>query len=252
MSDPDRILNHDGALAFPTDTVWGLGCFLTDKEKVKRTLRLKGSKRQSTSSVVMPTLMDMWGYCKGKEDYLVDQSLDEQARHHATKKDADKRQTLGTLVASLLPGFYTFVLPLKSCEEVCTSRMHIFQTLASTVVGPDRTLGCRLLTHEQTQMLVERAGVPLLATSLNLHGEPPAVDMNGAKAVVEAMNANEKSTPGKQNEQHVFLKMFLPCCDSSSVGESSTVVKYVGNGTLEVLRRGSGDLKPLLKYLRKT
>mmetsp|Transcript_1038 Transcript_1038/g.1840 ORF Transcript_1038/g.1840 Transcript_1038/m.1840 type:complete len:393 (+) Transcript_1038:84-1262(+) len=251
MTDPSRILSHDGALAFPTDTVWGLGCFVTDKEKVKRTLRLKGSNRQSTSSVVMPSLSEMWGYCKGKEDYLVDQSVDEEGMHYLDEKGNQERLTLGTLVSSLLPGFYTFVLPLKTSEEVCASRKHILQTIESTVVGPDRTLGCRLLTHEQTQMVVERAGVPLLATSLNLHGEPPAVDMNGAKGVVDAMNDKEQGTGDKGDEQFNFLKMFVPGCDSSAVGESSTVVKYVGNGTLEVLRQGSGDLKPLLKYIRK-
>lgn len=76
---------HGGMLAYPTDTLWGLGCMADDPDRVRSCLALKGTGRQPVASVIVdPGLLG---------DFV-----------HLPSDASWKR---------FLPGPYTLVLPLK-------------------------------------------------------------------------------------------------------------------------------------------
>ncbi|MCB1044172.1 MAG: Sua5/YciO/YrdC/YwlC family protein [Acidobacteria bacterium] len=76
-------LQSGGALAYPTDTLWGLGCRADDPGAVLGCLSLKGPDRQANCSVIVPIML-----------------LHEIAD---VPDDIDR----------FLPGPYTLILPLK-------------------------------------------------------------------------------------------------------------------------------------------
>lgn len=76
-------LASGGMLAYPTDTLWGLGCRADDADLCKRCLGLKGEKRQPVASVIMtPNMLSRFVHVPAEVD-------------------------------EFFPGPYTLVLPLK-------------------------------------------------------------------------------------------------------------------------------------------
>ena len=90
--DPRKIrravsaLEEGAVIAYPTDTVYGLGCDLTNKHAIERLYQIKGMDRSQPLAFVCPDLSDIARYA------LIDNRAYRLLRH-------------------LLPGPYTFILP---------------------------------------------------------------------------------------------------------------------------------------------
>ncbi|HET6330332.1 MAG TPA: L-threonylcarbamoyladenylate synthase [Holophagaceae bacterium] len=134
-----ELLQKDGVIAYPTDTLYGLGCLASRKRAVARIAELKGRDGKKPMSLLCGDMA----------------MLTRMTRH--------LDQPTFRILRHCLPGPYTFLLAAsKEVPNWLESKGK-----AHPVVGlriPDQTF-CR--------ELVKRLGEPIVTTSCNRSGEPP-------------------------------------------------------------------------------
>lgn len=130
------ILRDDGVIAYPTDTVYGLGCDIKSKKGVERVYRIKRMKPDQPLAFICPDLGEIAKY--------------------AVVDDRTYR-----LMRRLTPGPYCFVL--EATREV----PRILQMKRKTV-------GIRVPHDEVALALVRALGNPIVSTTATLEGEPLA------------------------------------------------------------------------------
>lgn len=143
-------LATDGFVAYPTETVWGLGACADRPQAVDRLMAWKGRADDAPMSVLVPGLAA------------------------AVRIGCQLAPAARRLADAFWPGPLTLVVP-------CETRF------ARGVAGADGALGLRCSPHPVAQGLaiaLEAAGLgPLTSTSLNRSGEPPARDFETARAL---------------------------------------------------------------------
>lgn len=130
------VLRHDGLVAFPTDTVYGVGAVAFKAEVVARLYPIKGRSTEKAIAILIGDLADL-------------------ARVAASVSPEAER-----LAAAFWPGALTLVVPKR--PEV------------PAAVSPGETVGVRVPDHPVARALLQAAG-PLAVTSANKSGEPSAV-----------------------------------------------------------------------------
>lgn len=144
-------LEADGFVAYPTETVWGLGACADRPAAVERLIRFKGRGDSAPLAVLIPEPTSVAAL--------------------GCRLDARASQ----LVERYWPGPLMLVLP---CER----------EFAPGVAGASGALGVRCSPHPLSRALataLEARGLgPLTSTSLNRTGEPPARDFAAARALV--------------------------------------------------------------------
>jgi len=125
-----EILNGGGVIAYPTDTVYGIGCDLFNKEAIERIYGIKHIPRSKPLSFICKDLKDISQY-------------------------AQVSNTAYKIMKRLLPGPYTFLL--RASRQV--PRM---------VVAHQRTVGIRVPDNEICIRLVEQLGRPIISTSASV------------------------------------------------------------------------------------
>lgn len=128
-----EILRDDGVIAYPTDTVYGLGCDIKSKKAVERIYRMKGMKPDQPLAFICPDLGDLAKYA------IVD----------------DRKYRL---MRRLTPGPYCFIL--EATREV----PRILQMKRKTV-------GIRVPHDEVALALVRALGNPIVSTTASKGGE---------------------------------------------------------------------------------
>jgi len=126
-------LERGSVIAYPTDSVYGLGCDLLSKQGIEALYRMKGMRSDQLLSFVCPDLSDIARY--------------------AIVSDAAYR-----VMRRLLPGPYTFILPATK-EVPRTLRMK------------RKTVGVRIPSHPVTLALTSALGRPIVSTSASLDSE---------------------------------------------------------------------------------
>jgi tRNA threonylcarbamoyl adenosine modification protein (Sua5/YciO/YrdC/YwlC family) len=119
-------------IAYPTDTVYGLGCDLFNRKGIDRLYSIKGMDRTQNLAFVCRDLGDVARY--------------------AVMHDHVYR-----VLKQYLPGPYTFIL--ESTREV-----------PKVIQSPRRTVGVRIPNHEVALGLVRELGRPIISTSAARHG----------------------------------------------------------------------------------
>ena len=122
-------LRKGGLICYPTDTIYGIGCNLFDKNAIKKIYQLKGKSYTAPLSFICPDLKNI-------------------AKYAHVSTPAYK------LMRRLLPGPYTFVLPATSLVPKIMLRKR-------------RTVGIRVPDNRVCQMLLEEFGSPVISTSAN-------------------------------------------------------------------------------------
>ncbi|MCF1192364.1 threonylcarbamoyl-AMP synthase [Mangrovimonas sp. AS39] len=124
-----KILRAGGLIIYPTDTVYGLGCDITNKEALEKVARIKGVKLEKANfSFVCEDLSNLSDYVKQIDT--------------ATFK----------ILKRALPGPYTFVLPGA-------------KTLP-TAFKKKRTVGIRVPDNKIAIEIVKQLGNPIISTSI--------------------------------------------------------------------------------------
>jgi tRNA threonylcarbamoyl adenosine modification protein (Sua5/YciO/YrdC/YwlC family) len=125
-------------IAYPTDTVYGLGCDLFNKKAIDRLYQIKGIDRSQMLAFVC-------------------QNLGEVARY-AVMHDSVYR-----VLKQFLPGPYCFIL--EATREV----PKIIQT-------PRKTVGVRIPKHPVALAIAAELGRPIISSTAARHGETPDPD----------------------------------------------------------------------------
>jgi tRNA threonylcarbamoyl adenosine modification protein (Sua5/YciO/YrdC/YwlC family) len=127
-------------IAYPTDTVYGLGCDITNKKAVDRLYAIKGMDRSRPLAFICPDLSEIARYA------VVDNQV-----YRVLKR--------------FLPGPYCFIL--EATREV----PRMLQTRR-------KTIGIRVPNHEVTRAVVRELGRPVISTTAQRAGAEPHVDPN--------------------------------------------------------------------------
>lgn len=128
-----EILRRGGVIAYPTDTVYGIGCDIFQKKAIEAVYRIKGMREDQPLAFICPDLGDIARY--------------------ALVTDRAYR-----IMRSMLPGPYTFILP--ATREV-----------PRILMMKRRTVGIRVPAHPVAQALLEELGHPIVSTSATWQGE---------------------------------------------------------------------------------
>src|SRR5579871_2730061 len=131
-------LEAGGVIAYPTDTVYGLGCDITNKRALDRLYAIKGMDRSHPVAFICPDLSDIARYA------IVDNQVYRVLRR-------------------FLPGPYTFILPAT-------------RDVPKLVQMKRKTVGIRVPALEATRALVRELGRPVVSTTAARPGEDPMVD----------------------------------------------------------------------------
>jgi tRNA threonylcarbamoyl adenosine modification protein (Sua5/YciO/YrdC/YwlC family) len=133
-----EVLVQGGVIAYPTDTVYGIGCDLTNKHAIDRLYAIKRMERTHPLAFVCPDLSDIARYA------MVDNQVYRVLRR-------------------FLPGPYTFILP--ATREV-----------PKLVQMKRKTVGIRVPASEAARALARELGRPIISSTAALPGGDPMVD----------------------------------------------------------------------------
>ena len=132
------VLKKGGLVAFPTDTVYGLGACYNNYDAVERLYRVKQRPRH----LALPLLLADVEQIKEVADYI--------------SPDA------WLLIRRFLPGALTLVLPRSD-------------SVPDIVTGGGETVAVRVPAHPVPVALIEGIGAPVIGTSANTSGKPSAL-----------------------------------------------------------------------------
>ena len=132
------ILKRGGIIAFPTDTVYGLGACASNHQAVERIYAVKGRPQ----NIALPLLL-----ANTSQIGEVAGTMPEVA---------------WLLVRHFLPGALTLVLPKAD-------------SLPDIVTGGGMTIAIRIPAHPIPIALADGLGAPIIGTSANLSGKPSAL-----------------------------------------------------------------------------
>lgn len=130
IKDVAEVLRRGGLVIYPTDTVYGLGCDITNARALERIARIKGVKPEKANlSFICSDLSNL-------SDYI--RQIDT-----ATFK----------ILKRALPGPYTFILPGNNNLPASFKKK--------------KTVGIRIPDNEIARALVEALGNPIVSTSIH-------------------------------------------------------------------------------------
>lgn len=130
-----RIFKAEGIIAFPTETVYGLGAIYDSREAYDRLNKIKGRSPEKPYSLMCAHRSDI--YKLGEVNELADK-----------------------IIAAFIPGELTIVLKAKVKEP-------------SWIISSDGWIGFRVSADPDVQKMIDFIGKPILATSVNKSGEQP-------------------------------------------------------------------------------
>ena len=123
-----EVLHRGGVAAYPTDSIYALGCALEARDAIERIYRAKGMKKNQRLALICPDLS-------------------------SASEFGMFSQTAFRLAQRIFPGPYTLVVPAtRSVPRTLTDNKR-------------RTVGIRVTSHPIAQALAVGLGRPLLTTS---------------------------------------------------------------------------------------
>ena len=143
-----EVLEKGGAIGYPTDTVYGVGCDLFNQEAIRKIHRLKKMEGKKPLSFICSDLKDISRYA--------------HVSNYAYK-----------MMKRLLPGPYTFVLTAtKLVPKIAMTKQN--------------TVGIRIPDNKICLSLVRELGHPIISTSVykpdeGLYNDPAEIEERFAK-----------------------------------------------------------------------
>ena len=123
-----RQIKEGAVFIHPTDTIYGLGADILNKQAIEKILKIKKASKNKLLSFICKDLQNIskWGHISNKAFRIM-------------------RRTL--------PGPYTFILPASN-------------EVPKNILQKRRTVGIRIPNSEVAHCIVEELGRPLLSTSI--------------------------------------------------------------------------------------
>lgn len=218
LSECANIIKRGGLVAFPTETVYGLGADATDKDAATKIYTAKG--RPSDNPLII---------------------------HVATPEDADKYaytdELYYKLARAFMPGPLTVIMKKKNI-------------IPSEVTGGLDTVAVRCPSHAIARELISYAGVAIAAPSANLSGSPSPTcakhvisDMNGViDAIIDGgeCDIGLESTIVKIDEDKLIL-LRPGAITADALGCVCEHVE-ISTAVTELLSENERPLSPGMKY----
>jgi L-threonylcarbamoyladenylate synthase len=129
-----EVLEKDGTILYPTDTIWGIGCDATSQKAVEKIYKLK--KRVESKSLII-LLADM----KDISNYV---------------------ETFPDIARDLM----------KNVERPLTIIYPNAKNIAKNVLAKDNSIAIRIAKNEFCKNLIRAFGKPIISSSANISGEP--------------------------------------------------------------------------------
>lgn len=123
-----EVMKDGGIIVYPTDTIYGLGADLFNKDAMQRILRIKKASKQKLLSFVCPDLKDISNWAI--------------VPNYAYR-----------IIRRVIPGQYTFIL--RATKQV-----------PKILVQKRKTVGIRIPDFKVIQNLLQELGRPILSTSV--------------------------------------------------------------------------------------
>ena len=148
-TDAVDVLTRGGVIAYPTESVWGLGCDPRQPKAVHRLLRLKQRSVQKGLIVLvrhideLSTWLDHCNITPAMWQYI-----------HAS-----------------WPGPHTWTFPARA-------------EAPTWICGQHRTMAVRVSNHPTVCALCDAWQAPLVSTSANRSGQPPVSDRNALDPIL--------------------------------------------------------------------
>jgi len=131
-------LEQGGIIAYPTDTTYGIGCSIFNKQGIEKIYLLKQREKKKPFSFICADLAEVARYAK--------------VSNYAFKT-----------LKRFLPGPYTFVLDASGI-------------VPGLLVTKQKTVGVRMPDNQICLAIVRGLGHPIITTSANRSGEEPIGD----------------------------------------------------------------------------
>ena len=149
-------LKRGQVIAYPTDTIYGLGCDARNEEAIKAIKKMKGQKDDKPLLVLISDFAMLKQYCVINAEQM-EYLKKGWGEHHATPltplvRGADQRPV-------------TVILENR-------------QNLPAELTGGLDSLAVRLPKNEFLIKMISKVGFPLVSTSLNKAGQPPLSNLN--------------------------------------------------------------------------
>ncbi len=130
------ILEGGGIIVYPTDTVYGLGCGISNKKGIDRINAIKGSAKPM--SIMLADLKGISAYAKVSNEAF-------------------------RVLRTILPGPYTVVLPAT-------------RLVPRLLQSNRKSIGVRIPNHWFCQALIAELGEPIITTSVPMDNERLHID----------------------------------------------------------------------------
>jgi len=130
-----KVLKSGGIVIFPTDTAFGIGCRVDDRQAVDRLFEIRKRPLTQATPVLVSSIDMALPYLEIPSDIV--------------------RQFMN----QYWPGALTIVMP---CQKEKTY---------SPIRGAGETIGIRMPNHQELLEVITGVGVPVLGPSANIHGE---------------------------------------------------------------------------------
>jgi tRNA threonylcarbamoyl adenosine modification protein (Sua5/YciO/YrdC/YwlC family) len=128
-----EVLKGGGVIVYPTDTIYGLGCDIFNKNAVEKIYQIKKRDPKKPLSIICPNFEEISQYAI-IQDYAF------------------------ALMKKVLPGPFTFILKARSKTP-------------KTILSKNKTIGIRIPDNIICLEIVKKLENPIITTSLNISGE---------------------------------------------------------------------------------
>lgn len=176
-----QVLKSGGLILYPTDTVWGIGCDATNQQAVAKIYALKQRPDEKAMIVLV----------------------------------ADEREVMQYVAAVDLQVFDYLDKAVKPTTVIYEGAIGF----ADNLVAADGSIAIRICKEEFCKHLIKRFRKPLVSTSANLSGQPPAKIFT---AISDEIKNGVDYIVGYRR-------------DDTTIAEPSSVIKW-NNGRVEILR----------------
>jgi len=176
------VLRNGGIILYPTDTIWGIGCDATNEKAVERIFQLKNRPDQKALIVLVADEMDVLKHVANTDLRVFDY--------------------------------------VKQSPRPVTVVYEGAIGLADNLVGKDGSVAIRITDDTFCKHLIKRFRKPIVSTSANVSGEPPARYFSEIKD--EIKNGVDFVVKYRQ--------------DDDNIASPSMVVRWNKDATVTVLR----------------
>ena len=141
LEEINKVLDNDGIIIFPTDTVYGIGCNCFSPNAIKKLFSFKNRPLSKPINVLTDS------YDKIKE----------------ITKDINEKEE--ELIKKYLPGDLTIILDKK-------------ETVPDILTASLKTVGVRIPNDEIALKILSNYKYPLATTSVNMSGDSPGLEVD--------------------------------------------------------------------------